>query len=64
VNTPERGILATDALITGFHAPRASHLALLSGLAGSRTIELAYRAALRYRYLWHEFGDSHLLFAR
>ena len=64
VISPERGIFATDALITGFHAPRASHLALLSALAGPRTIELAYRAALRYRYLWHEFGDSHLLLAR
>jgi S-adenosylmethionine:tRNA ribosyltransferase-isomerase len=50
-----------DGLLTGFHAPRASHLALLEAIAGRRHLELAYAEALRSRYLWHEFGDAHLM---
>ena len=59
--TPERGVRVVDALVTGFHEPRASHLALLEALAGRRHIAVAYRAALENGYLWHEFGDLHLI---
>ena len=62
VVTPERGVFTVDAILTGLHAPRASHLAMLETLAGRRHLEIAYRSALRHRYLWHEFGDVHLLF--
>jgi S-adenosylmethionine:tRNA ribosyltransferase-isomerase len=48
-------------LITGWHAPGASHLQLLEAVAGAPLVERAYRAALRLRYRWHEFGDSCLL---
>jgi S-adenosylmethionine:tRNA ribosyltransferase-isomerase len=61
VITPERHVNAVDALLTGFHEPRASHLAMLEAIAGRRHLELAYQAALRERYLWHEFGDLHLI---
>jgi S-adenosylmethionine:tRNA ribosyltransferase-isomerase len=61
VITPERGVRAVDALITGFHEPRASHLALLEAIAGRRHLAVAYQAALDGRYLWHEFGDLHLI---
>jgi S-adenosylmethionine:tRNA ribosyltransferase-isomerase len=50
-----------DGLLTGLHAPRASHLAMLEAIAGRRHLELAYTEALRERYLWHEFGDAHLI---
>jgi S-adenosylmethionine:tRNA ribosyltransferase-isomerase len=50
-----------DGLLTGFHAPRASHLAMLEAIAGRRHLERAYTEALRERYLWHEFGDAHLM---
>jgi S-adenosylmethionine:tRNA ribosyltransferase-isomerase len=50
-----------DGLLTGFHAPRASHLAMLEAIAGRAHLELAYAEALRSRYLWHEFGDAHLM---
>ncbi|GAC1456255.1 MAG: S-adenosylmethionine:tRNA ribosyltransferase-isomerase [Ktedonobacterales bacterium] len=59
--TPERGIYAVDALLTGLHEPRATHLAMLEALAGRAHLRLVYAAALRERYLWHEFGDLHLL---
>jgi S-adenosylmethionine:tRNA ribosyltransferase-isomerase len=61
VITAERSLRAVDALITGFHEPRASHLAMLEAIAGRPHLAMAYAAALRERYLWHEFGDVHLI---
>ncbi|WP_040383193.1 S-adenosylmethionine:tRNA ribosyltransferase-isomerase [Deinococcus apachensis] len=59
--TPERGIRAVHGLLTGWHEPRASHLLMLEAIAGRRHLEVAYRAALKAGYLWHEFGDLHLI---
>ena len=61
VITPERGLFAVDALLTGLHAPEASHLLMLEALASSEHLRMCYRSALERGYLWHEFGDSHLL---
>jgi S-adenosylmethionine:tRNA ribosyltransferase-isomerase len=61
VITPERGVRAVDGLLTGWHEPRASHLLLLEAVAGRKVLDLSYRTALERRYLWHEFGDLHLL---
>jgi len=58
---PSREIRTADGLLTGFHEPRASHLAMLTAFAGGEHLERAYRAALEARYLWHEFGDLHLI---
>ena len=60
---PARGIRIFDGLLTGFHEPRASHLAMLEALAGREHLKRAYAEALRGGYLWHEFGDLHLLLA-
>jgi S-adenosylmethionine:tRNA ribosyltransferase-isomerase len=61
VVTRERGIHAIDGLITGWHEPEASHLRLLEAAAGPELLERSYAAALAEDYLWHEFGDSHLV---
>jgi S-adenosylmethionine:tRNA ribosyltransferase-isomerase len=61
VVTPERGLRVVDGLLTGWHEPEASHLQLLRALAGERLLERSYAAALAAGYLWHEFGDSHLI---
>jgi S-adenosylmethionine:tRNA ribosyltransferase-isomerase len=61
VVTPERGVRAVDGLLTGLHEPRASHLQMLEAVGGRRQLRRAYAAALRERYLWHEFGDLHLM---
>jgi S-adenosylmethionine:tRNA ribosyltransferase-isomerase len=61
VISPKRGIRIVDGLLTGFHEPRASHLHMLEALAGRRHLAISYRAALAGRYLWHEFGDLHLI---
>jgi S-adenosylmethionine:tRNA ribosyltransferase-isomerase len=61
VVTPERGVRAIDGLLTGWHEPEASHLRMLGAVAGAPALQRAYRAALDAGYLWHEFGDSHLI---
>jgi S-adenosylmethionine:tRNA ribosyltransferase-isomerase len=61
VITPERGLRAVDGLITGWHEPEASHLQMLEAAAGPELLTRSYDAALEHGYLWHEFGDSHLI---
>ncbi len=61
VVTPARGMHAVNALLTGLHEPRASHLLMLEALANREHLALAYTEALREGYLWHEFGDLHLI---
>lgn len=61
VITPERGVHLVGGLLTGFHEPRATHLSLLQAFAGPAHLERAYHAALEAGYLWHEFGDLHLI---
>ncbi len=59
--TPERGLRAVNGLLTGLHEPRSSHLAMLQALAGRDHLRLTYSQALSQGYLWHEFGDLHLI---
>ena len=61
VITPERGVRAVDGILTGLHAPDASHLAMLEAFAGVEHLSIAYANALDEKYLWHEFGDLHLI---
>lgn len=58
---PERGVHTVDGLITGLHDPLASHLAMLYAVAGRDMILAGYEEAVAHEYLWHEFGDSHLI---
>ena len=59
--TPQRGVFSVDGLLTGFHEPRATHLAMIEALAGKTHLQVTYPEALRQGYLWHEFGDLHLI---
>ncbi len=61
VITPARGVRVVDGLLTGLHEPRSTHLAMLEAVAGPNAVSEAYRAALDAGYLWHEFGDVHLI---
>ena len=68
VITPERSLRAVTGMITGFHEPRATHLAMVTqaiaaagGDVPSSHLDRAYREARDTGYLWHEFGDSHLI---
>jgi S-adenosylmethionine:tRNA ribosyltransferase-isomerase len=61
VVTPERGVRVVDGLLTGLHEPEASHLLMLEAVAGRAAVGRSYEEALRGLYLWHEFGDVHLI---
>ena len=68
VIAPERPLRVVNAMITGLHEPRATHLWMVRQVlaaAGSNTpsahLDRAYREARDAGYLWHEFGDSHLI---
>lgn len=57
---PQRPAGVVDGLITGLHAPEATHLQLLEAVAGPQLVDNAYAAAVEHGYLWHEFGDTML----
>ncbi|MDP9477143.1 MAG: S-adenosylmethionine:tRNA ribosyltransferase-isomerase [Actinomycetota bacterium] len=71
--TPERGVRSVNAMLTGLHEPRSTHLSMLEALVvgsgpacarsatGREHLRTAYQEALREGYLWHEFGDLHLI---
>jgi S-adenosylmethionine:tRNA ribosyltransferase-isomerase len=61
VVTPRDGLRAIDGLLTGWHDPESSHLELLKAAMGPELVERSYRAALAQGYLFHEFGDTHLI---
>jgi S-adenosylmethionine:tRNA ribosyltransferase-isomerase len=61
VVTPERGARAVDGLLTGWHEPEATHIQMLEAIAGREILDVSYEAASAEGYLWHEFGDVHLL---
>ncbi len=58
---PQRGLHAVDGLITGFHDPVRRPTWRSSTPSRPQVVREAYAEAVRHRYLWHEFGDSHLL---
>ena len=61
VVTPETGVKVVDGLLTGLHEPRSSHLRMLAAFAGPALLRRCYETAIGSGYLWHEFGDVHLL---
>ncbi len=52
---------AVDALLTNFHLPRSTLLALVSAFAGRDLILRAYQEAIRERYRFYSFGDAMFL---
>jgi len=61
VVTPRTGVQAVDGLLTGLHEPRSTHLWMLGAFAAPDLLSRCYAAAIDGGYLWHEFGDLHLL---
>ena len=56
-----RSLRIVNGLITGLHEPRATHLAMLQAFLSPQELHRAYEEALEKGYLWHEFGDIHLI---
>ncbi|MDQ4128482.1 MAG: tRNA preQ1(34) S-adenosylmethionine ribosyltransferase-isomerase QueA [Actinomycetota bacterium] len=52
---------AVDALLTNFHLPRSTLLAMVMSFAGKDLILEAYRVAVNERYRFYSFGDAMLL---
>lgn len=58
---PKDSVRSIDGLLTGWHEPRASHLMIVEAVGGQAVLARSYKGALENRYLWHEFGDLHLV---
>lgn len=50
-----------DALVTNFHLPRSTLLALVMALGGESALRAAYAHAVRERYRFYSFGDAMLI---
>ena len=51
----------TDALLTNFHLPRSTLLALVMAFAGVEETRRLYRLAVEERYRFYSFGDAMLV---
>lgn len=59
--TPGYAFKVTDAMITNFHLPRSSLLALVAAFAGLERILAAYHHAIEQRYRFYSYGDAMLI---
>ena len=50
-----------DALLTNFHLPRSTLLALVMAFAGVEETRRLYRLAIEERYRFYSFGDAMLV---
>ena len=56
--TPGFEFRRTDALLTNFHLPRSTLLALVMAFAGVEETRRLYRIAIEERYRFYSFGDA------
>jgi S-adenosylmethionine:tRNA ribosyltransferase-isomerase len=59
--TPGFEFLRVDALLTNFHLPRSTLLALVMAFAGVEETRGLYELAVRERYRFYSFGDAMLI---
>jgi S-adenosylmethionine:tRNA ribosyltransferase-isomerase len=59
--TPGYQFRAVDAMITNFHLPKSTLLALVSAFAGRDLILRAYHEAIAARFRFYSFGDAMLI---
>jgi S-adenosylmethionine:tRNA ribosyltransferase-isomerase len=59
--TPGHRFRATGAMVTNFHLPRSSLLALVMAFAGVERTRNLYRTAVNERYRFYSFGDATLV---
>jgi S-adenosylmethionine:tRNA ribosyltransferase-isomerase len=59
--TPGYRFRVVDALLTNFHLPRSSVLALVMAFAGAAPLRAAYDEAIALRYRFFSFGDAMLV---
>jgi S-adenosylmethionine:tRNA ribosyltransferase-isomerase len=59
--TPGFEFRRVDALLTNFHLPRSTLLALVMAFAGADETRRIYETAVRERYRFYSFGDAMLI---
>jgi S-adenosylmethionine:tRNA ribosyltransferase-isomerase len=59
--TPRFEFRRVDALLTNFHLPRSTLLALVMAFAGMNETRRLYRIAVEERYRFYSFGDAMLV---
>ncbi len=59
--TPGHRFRATGALVTNFHLPRSTLLAMVMAFAGEQETLRVYREAVAERYRFYSFGDAMLI---
>jgi S-adenosylmethionine:tRNA ribosyltransferase-isomerase len=59
--TPGHEFRRVDALVTNFHLPRSTLLALVMAFAGVEETRRLYREAIAERYRFYSFGDAMLI---
>jgi S-adenosylmethionine:tRNA ribosyltransferase-isomerase len=59
--TPGYRFKILDAMLTNFHLPRSTLLALVATFAGLENILQAYRHAIEQRYRFYSYGDAMLI---
>jgi S-adenosylmethionine:tRNA ribosyltransferase-isomerase len=58
---PGYKFLFVDGLITNFHTPKSSLLALVFALAGKESVRAAYQHAISKKYRFFSYGDGMLI---
>jgi S-adenosylmethionine:tRNA ribosyltransferase-isomerase len=59
--TPGYDFLVVDQLLTNFHLPKSTLLALVSAFAGREHVLAAYRHAVEKEYRFFSYGDCMLI---
>ena len=59
--TPGYAFAATGAMVTNFHLPRSTLLAMVMAFAGAEEVRRLYRTAVEERYRFYSFGDAMLI---
>ena len=59
--TPGFEVRQVDTLVTNFHLPRSTLLALVMAFAGVEETQRLYELAIAERYRFYSFGDAMLI---
>ena len=59
--SPGHAFRHVDALLTNFHLPRSTLLALVAGLVGLERMQAIYAEAVSERYRFYSYGDAMLI---
>ena len=59
---PGNSFKIVDGLVTNFHLPRSTLLALVASFVGTPTMRAIYEEAVYQRYRFYSYGDASLLF--